>query len=268
MTQASRAACSGGCQQRCGGHPELRDFPAGRATDQAIRASAVIGRPGNMNDLNAAELYDRELTHLVRAHRAEPGRLTAAPLTLGQFRWVHFDTHAALDMAQMRPPDGHVHPELVDPGRPGEPVLDWRPFEPSPSGALDLPTTKLPRFVAMTVSTGLPQTGMCADQDAGDLTGRWPSVVLAELRAHFQSGPEPDRALAGFLDDLRHFRDPAAAGRAENTGCAVVARHVLRQISRLKGSTGFLAPPTGPGDAAGRAARRPARPLPRQARGR
>ena len=219
-----------------------------------------------MSDSDDARQWHELPSHLVRAHGAEPGRLPAVPFTLGQFLWLHFDTHAALEIARMRPHDGHVHRELRDPGRPGEPPRDWRPFEPSASGAQHLPSTNLPRFVAMTTSTGLPQTGMYADQDAADLTCCWPSVALAQLRAHLAGRPDPDRAVAGFLDDLRHCSDPAAALRLETIACAAAAGNVLRAISRLKTSTGPL-----PASALGRS--RPHRPppqtpAPRQNRGR
>ena len=141
----------------------------------------------------------------------------------------------------MRPPDGHIHPELLDPGRPGQPPSSYRPFRSSPAGALGLPSTELPRFVAMTRDTGLPQTGMLASSDLEDVTGCWSSVALAQLRAHVEWDLDPDRALAGFLEDLRHFSDPAAVRRLENISCAAVAREVLRQVSRLKASVSIPA---------------------------
>ena len=62
-----------------------------------------------MNDLNAAEQWGEVVSHLVRAHGAEPGPLTGYALSLGQLRWVHFDTHAALDIAQRLPPASIDH---------------------------------------------------------------------------------------------------------------------------------------------------------------
>lgn len=184
-----------------------------------------------MNEQDDARLWHQEVSHLVQAHGASPGRLSGLAHTLGQYRWVHFDTHAALDIAQMRPPDGHVHAELPDPGRPGQSPSCYRPFGSSPAGALSLPSTELPRFVAMTRHTGLPQTGMLASADLEDVTACWPSVALGQLRAHFDAEPDPEQALAGFLDDLRQFSDPHAAQRLEDISCAAVTREVLRQVS-------------------------------------
>ena len=53
-----------------------------------------------MSGLNAAELYNRELAHLVQAHGADSGLLIGYALNLTQLRWAHFDTHAALDIAR------------------------------------------------------------------------------------------------------------------------------------------------------------------------
>jgi hypothetical protein len=89
-----------------------------------------------MIDLNNNNWRHKEPSHLVQAHEqgdgvaAEPfdahaERLVGYALNLSQLRWVYFDTHAALDIAQARPPDGHVHRALPDPGGPGQPAVGY-----------------------------------------------------------------------------------------------------------------------------------------------
>lgn len=163
-----------------------------------------------MNDLNAAGQRDDVVSHLVRAHGAEPGRLISCTLSPDQLRWVHFDTHAALDIAHRLPPDGHAHPALADP-QPDEQSL-WVWFLTSPAGRKGHAPAWTPRFVATSEHTGLPQTGTSPACEE-DLTGRWPPVALGKLRAQFETRgePDPDQALAGFRDDLAHRADAVAA---------------------------------------------------------
>ena len=64
--------------------------------------------------MNPSEQWHREVSHLVQAHGADPGQLLGYVLRLGEIRWAHFDTHAALTVVGLRPPDGHVHPARAD----------------------------------------------------------------------------------------------------------------------------------------------------------
>jgi hypothetical protein len=166
-----------------------------------------------MKDLNAAASYDRELTHLVRAHGAEADLLVGYALNLTQFRWAHFDTHAALDIAQVRPPDGHIHPALPDPGGPGQPLASYRPFLPSPALARwALPLSAPCRFVADSTYTGLPQTGATPPaNDLADVTGCWPAEAIALTMSRARRGLDPERVLAEYRGELKNLADAAAA---------------------------------------------------------
>ena len=64
--------------------------------------------------MNAAEQWHQEVSHLVQAHGADPSQLLGYVFRLGEIRWAHFDTHAALTVVGLRLPDGHVHPARVD----------------------------------------------------------------------------------------------------------------------------------------------------------
>jgi len=140
-----------------------------------------------LNSLDDVRKWDEEVRHLVQAHGAEPGRLIGYALPLNQLQWVHFDTHTALDIVQVRPPDGHIHRVLVDPGRPDQPQSSYRPFLASPTGRNGHALTALARFAVPSMYTGLPQTEMAPDCDPdGDVTGRWAELAIVELSAHLQ----------------------------------------------------------------------------------
>src|ERR1019366_1905117 len=142
----------------------------GRTEPRRRRVRAVRHRPGHPGFGDVPEAgdmtnppedfmqWDEAVRHLVRAHGADARRLEAYALPLAQLRWVHFDTHAALDIAQTRPPDGHAHAALPDPGRPGSPDQGYRPFPTAPGSAGGLADWRQPRFMAMRRHTGLPQT--------------------------------------------------------------------------------------------------------------
>jgi hypothetical protein len=202
-----------------------------------------------MNGQDDAGQWDAEVRHLVQAHGAEPGRLIGYALPVNQLQWVHFDTHAALDIAQMRPPDGHIHRALLDPGRPDHPQSSYRPFLASPAGRKGHAATLAARFHAPGVHTGLPQTEMSPDVVEGgqeDVTGRWAELVIVQMRAHLQGladgdtysarivhnlslpdrwrqrfedlgKKDPDQVIAEFQDELR---DAAAAAAAHWSGAA------------------------------------------------
>jgi hypothetical protein len=169
--------------------------------------------------------WDEAVRHLVRAHGADARRLEAYALPLGQLRWVHFDTHAALDIAQARPPDGHVHPALPDPGRPGSPDQGYRPFPTAPGAAGGLADWRQPRFMAMRRHTGLPQTeanpGFCWEPDL-DLTGRWAAQAISQWstahplavstpRLRLEANADPAQVLARFRSELRDLAGAVAA---------------------------------------------------------
>jgi hypothetical protein len=146
-----------------------------------------------MDDMNAAGQHAREAEHLIRAHGADAGRLTGRLLSPGQLSWLHFDTHAALDIAQAGPPDGHVHAALPDPGY---------------------------RFTASHEHCGLPQTEMDPGRSPGeDLTGRWPSAALAIARGLIEeNGDDPGRVLAQYRAELKHLADAVAASWLAGNG--------------------------------------------------
>lgn len=134
--------------------------------------------------------WDEAARHLVRAHGADPNCLLSLGVPVNQLRWAHFDTHAALEIAGLQPPDGHVHRELPDPDL--DPQGDrsdprFKPFRSAPSspGAAPTPTAS---YYAQYADTGLPQTGMAPWRGAGDVTGRWALMAVDELGGYFSDG--------------------------------------------------------------------------------
>jgi hypothetical protein len=207
-----------------------------------------------MSGPNAAEQYNRELAHLVQAHGADSDLLIGYALNLTQLHWAHFDTHAALDIAQVRPPDGHVHPALPDPGGPGQPPASYRPFLPSPAlagGALPLSAPL--RFHATADYTGLPQTGATPPASClQDVTGCWSaeaaSLAVSRARRGAWGEMDPELVLAGYRGELKRLADAAAA----------------RWLAR----TSFPSAPTRPGAARPPTVRPRGTQVPRAARGR
>jgi hypothetical protein len=175
-----------------------------------------------MNDSNQVREWDEAARHLVRAHGADPDRLLSLGLPLNQLKWVHFDTHAALEIAGSQPPVRHVHPELLDPdldARPDE-ADRFKPFRSAPSSPTPA-ATYWAHFYADYSYTWLPQTGMCPHWDAGDVTGRWASMAVEELSEHFAAGcPEMNYRLSrspAVRAVREHF---AARGQEENVTAA------------------------------------------------
>lgn len=156
-----------------------------------------------MNAPGEARQWHEEACHLVQAHGADPARLTACVVTLGHARWLHFDTHAALRIAGLRPPDGHTHPALRDPGRPGQTPSFYRPFPPAPTGRV--PMTRLRRYTAVPDLTGLPQTGVPPGAGEAEITD-WARAALGRLlataRARSKSGHELCMLAQAFGDSL------------------------------------------------------------------
>lgn len=133
--------------------------------------------------------WDEAARHLVRAHGADPNRLLSLGVPVNQLKWVHFDTHAALEIVGLQPPDGHVHRELPDPNL--DPQGDrsdprFKPFRSAPSGPKAAPTSTASYYAEYT-DTGLPQTGMSPWWER-DVTGRWASMAVEELGEYFSDG--------------------------------------------------------------------------------
>ena len=149
-----------------------------------------------MNDRNQAREWDEAARHLVGAHGADPDRLLSLGLHLNHLNWVHFDTRAALEIAGLQPPNGHVHRELPDPDL-DAPAEGLRPVNRAPS-AVSSAANYNARLYADHNYTGLPQTGMCPPHDAGDVTGRWASMAVEALGEHFAAGcPTTNYAVSG-----------------------------------------------------------------------
>jgi hypothetical protein len=69
-----------------------------------------------MNDLSRDPAA--VIGHLVQAHGADQRHLIANSTGTEYLQWVHFDTHAALEIAGLRPPDRHAHSAPVELGLP------------------------------------------------------------------------------------------------------------------------------------------------------
>ncbi len=162
-----------------------------------------------MNDLNNARHWHGEVSHLVQAHGADPARLIAYTPTLEQARFVHFDTHAALEIAYLRPPDRHAHPAPVDPGWSEPRPPSYRPFPPSATALENLLFT-ISRCFPLPSHTGLPQTAETPATEA-DLAG-WASVALGRSLARAEwLGQTPAQATADYYG---YIREHAAAAQA------------------------------------------------------
>lgn len=107
---------------------------------------------------NAARQWDEVAQHLVQAHGAAPDGLIGYTPTLEQLNFAHLDTHAALDLINARPPDGHTHAAPLDPGWCDPRPSSFRPFPPSASAGR-VRTSKDPFTFPESCQTGLPHTG-------------------------------------------------------------------------------------------------------------
>lgn len=186
-----------------------------------------------MNQLNDASTWHDTVSHLVQAHGADPAALIGYTPTLEQVTFAHFDTHVALQIAGLQPPDGHAHPEPLDPGwseaRPGS----YRPFPRSPAAGEDSFFAS-PGTFPLPSHTGLPHTGeipgtyshdgVAYDHAAQADLADWPSAVRRkriEREEVLNSGREEwlqklkRRSPAQLEEDLRDYiRQYAAAARA------------------------------------------------------
>jgi hypothetical protein len=220
--------------------------------------------------------WDQEASHLVRAHGAHPNRLISLGLPLNQLLWVHFDTHAALQVAGLQPPVSHVHRELLDPDRgAGQPNSRFEPFRSAPSGVTPAPTYKA-HFRADSSYTGLPQTGMCPPWDAGDVTGRWASMAVEALGGHFAAGcPEMNYGLSGSPVVRAVGEHFAARGQPNVTAGQAIAefRDGIKRCAdavsvRLQIRADFPTVPGRPGPRRSSSVRTRQQRIPRQIRGR
>jgi hypothetical protein len=139
-----------------------------------------------MNPLNDARTWRDTVSHLVQAHDADPAALIGYTPTLEQVAFAHFDTHVALEIGGMRPPDGHAHPEQLPAGWSEARPESYRPFPPSPAAREDAFFTS-PQTFPTPRHTGLPHTGECPgkfdhdgvgyDQAAAADLADWPAAV-------------------------------------------------------------------------------------------
>ncbi len=223
--------------------------------------------------MNDAQLYHETAGHLVRAHGAHPEQLTGLGLPLNKLLWVHFDTHTALQVAGLQPPAGHAHRELVDPNQ----VTDSRfaPFRRAPS-SLTQSANYDAYFYASYSYTGLPQTGLCPLDDAGDVTGRWASMVTEALGAHFAAGcPKTDYAVVNS-PAARAVREYFAERGEPNVTAGQAIAAYRDWINRQAGAVSprslikadFPAAPARPGSKRSSVMRAHQLRIPRQVRGR
>ena len=175
--------------------------------------------------MSDADQWNQQVSHRVLAHGADPGQLLGY-VSLGEIQWAHFDTHAALTAAGLRPPDGHGHPVRADmwppmtiPGlaaplsqaRALAGASSYRPFPGSPkarAGPFEhFGSPPLPE------DTSLPQTGLCPATGAG-LTD-WASGsmrVLDEICTKYEGDPSVLSRAGTF--ELRHEMIRQFAGTA------------------------------------------------------
>lgn len=204
--------------------------------------------------------WHETVSHLVHAHGADAARMIGYAPTLEQVTFAHFDTHVALEIAGLRPPDGHAHPEPLAPGWSEARPESYRPFPSSPTAQEDTFFTS-PHTFPLPSHTGLPHTGehpgtfdhdgVIFDAAAQAALADWPSAVrrkgLArnELRDRPRSPAQVDEALRGYI---RQYAATAGA--------------------RWLAGADFPPAQPGPGARPACPARQPARHVPRAARGR
>jgi hypothetical protein len=217
------------------------------------------------------EEWHQEVSHLVQAHGADPGRLLGYVFPLGEIRWVHFDTHAALAVVGLRPPDGHMHPASADLWPPmtvphgyetALPVRDrslsrpaaspYRPFESSPevrAGAFESARERGEHDIAFPEDTGLPQTELRPRTEA-DLRD-WASGSM--------------RVLGEICDEYPDTLDRAATFQLKRDRITELAEAAAARWMAMASFPGGQSPPsTWP---LGRSRRRQRPPTLRQARG-
>ena len=197
--------------------------------------------------MNPAEQWHREVSHLVQAHGADPGRLLCYVFRLGEIRWAHFDTHAALTVVGLRPPDGHGHPARADLWPPmtipspytgpaltlpgdrdvgGVADLRYRPFTSSGqvlAGPFESSRDWAGGNFPLPEDTGLPQTELTPGTDV-DLTD-WASGAMR------------------VLDEIctEYEGDPSVLGRA---GTFQLTREKITQFSEAATTRWLAASPT------------------------
>jgi hypothetical protein len=139
-----------------------------------------------MIDMDEARQWHELVRHLVQSHGAKPDRMTGFVHTLGEVRFTHLDTHAALTIISQRPPDDHAHPAPADPGLLSPLSSAYMPFPGSPSarekGGYRYASRHPPprgSFHPFPEFTGLPQTGVHPRTEA-DLAD-WPSAAMRIL---------------------------------------------------------------------------------------
>lgn len=168
----------------------------------------------NVNPLNDARDWRDTVSHLVQAHGADPAALIGYTPTLEQVTFAHFDTHVALEIADMRPPDGHAHPEPLPPGWSEARPESYRPFPPSPAAGED-PFFTSPHTFPTPRHTGLPHTGehpgkfdhdgVAYDLAAAADLADWPSAVR---RKQIEREEWINSEREEWLQELKH-RSPA-----------------------------------------------------------
>jgi hypothetical protein len=213
-----------------------------------------------MMDPGDGPRWHETVSHLVHAHGADADHLIGYAPTLEQAAFALFDTHAALDIAGLRPPDGHAHPQPLAPGWSEARPESYRPFPSSLAAQQDTFFTS-PHTFPGPGHTGLPHTGEgpgTFDHDgvvydsaaAADLRD-WPSAVRRKRLARNESLDRPRPAAQvdeALRDYIRQYAETAHA----------------RWLARVS----FPAAQLRPGTRAARTAGRPVRHVPRAVRGR
>jgi hypothetical protein len=200
-----------------------------------------------MNARNLAGEWDEAARHLVRAHGADADRLLSLGPTLSQLNWVHFDTHAALEIAGWQPPARHVHRDLPDPSDPSDGPDRFKPFRSAPS-SLTLPPTTWADSCIDYHHTGLPQTGMFPWNGSYVITGDWASMAAEELGKYFAAGC-PQKSHVSYSPTAlavgEHFaargRRDVSAGQAVAEFRGLIRRHAEAVALRFQVKSGFPA---------------------------
>jgi hypothetical protein len=185
--------------------------------------------------------WDELVSHLVQAHGAEPGRLTAFVPTLGQARFIHLDTHAALSIAGQLPPDGHAPPAPENPRSLHPLSSDYTPFPASPSAMEDGAYTYARRHESWLPApdfTSLPQTQVrpAADADLDD----WPSAamrILLETWATYGGAADAAEAAVQIRESIRTDGGAEAAGRWQAVTTVPVAPEFTEPPPHHEGCT-------------------------------
>jgi hypothetical protein len=210
----------------------MTDSGSGHVPGPVPSGGGPAEQPAELKD---AMEWHAMVGHLVQAHGAAPALIISCTPTLDQVAFAHFDTHVALELAGLRPPDGHSHPEPLRPGwsegRPGS----YSPFPPSPT-AQQNPFFTRPHAFPLPSNTGLPHTGV--------RPGRYSHDGVAYDLAAQADLADWSSAVRRKCLELNSWRDrPQSPAQVDEALLDYIRQHAVGANARWLAGAGFPGPP-------------------------